>query len=80
VARVLRPGGSLHVVDFAGQAHGAHGFLARRVVKSGHVAGNLDDGIPQLLGAVGLDCAEVAARRHPVLGQLTYYRAARRLS
>jgi ubiquinone/menaquinone biosynthesis C-methylase UbiE len=75
VARVLRPGGSVHLVDFTGHPHGAHGFLARRVVKSGHVAD--DDGIPQLLGGAGLDCAEVATRRHLVMGQFTYYRAAR---
>jgi ubiquinone/menaquinone biosynthesis C-methylase UbiE len=80
VARVLRPGGSLHLVDFTGQTHGAgahglHGFLARRVVKAGHVAENVDDGIPRLLSAAGLHCAEVAVKRHPIMGQVTYYRA-----
>lgn len=73
VARVLRPGGSLHLADFTGQAHGAHGFLARRMAKSGHLIG----GIPEVLGAAGLDCEEVAERRHPVMGEVTYYRASR---
>jgi ubiquinone/menaquinone biosynthesis C-methylase UbiE len=77
VARVLRPGGSLHLVDFTGQTHGVHGFLARRMVKSGHLADNLGDGIPGVLSVAGLDCAEVAAQRHPVMGRVTYYRAAR---
>src|SRR6266702_2786609 len=77
VSRVLRPGGSLHLVDFAGQTHGVHGFLARRVVRSGHLADSLDDGIPRLLAVAGLDCVELAAPRHPVLGRLTYYRATR---
>lgn len=76
VARVLRPGGGLHLVDFAGHAHGLHGFLAR-VVRSGHLADNLDDGIPRLLTAAGLDCTEVASQRHPVLGRVAYYRATR---
>lgn len=77
VSRVLRPGGSLHLADFAGQMHGIHGFLARRVVKSGHLADNEDDGIPRLLNAAGLECAEVAAHRHPIMGRITYYRALR---
>ncbi|MBB5896511.1 class I SAM-dependent methyltransferase [Kutzneria kofuensis] len=77
VVRVLRPGGSLHLVDFAGHKHGIHGLLARRMVKSGHLADNQGDGIPRMLNAAGLDCAEVASRRHPVMGQITYYRALR---
>ncbi|MFD2416653.1 class I SAM-dependent methyltransferase [Amycolatopsis pigmentata] len=75
IARVLRPGGSLHLVDFAGEQHGLHGFLAHRVVKSGHLAGTGPDGIPALLNAAGLECAEVASSRHPVMGRITYYRA-----
>jgi ubiquinone/menaquinone biosynthesis C-methylase UbiE len=77
IARVLRPGGRLHLVDFTGQGHGIHGALSRRVVKSGHVADNVGDGIPKLLGTAGLVCTEVTTYRHPVLGQVTYYRAVR---
>lgn len=77
VFRVLRPGGSLHLVDFTGQAHGMHGFLSRRVAKAGHLAGNDEDGIPRLLSAAGLDCVEVAARDHRIMGRITYYRATR---
>lgn len=73
--RVLRPGGSLHLADFAGGTHGVHGFLAQRVVKSGHMLDNVDNGIPRLLGEAGLDCTEVAARSHPILGRVAYYRA-----
>ena len=75
VARVLRPGGSLHVVDFAGHPHGTHGFLARRVAKSGHLADDVDNGIPRLLEAAGLDCVETATQQHRMLGRVTYYRA-----
>ncbi|MEV6603025.1 class I SAM-dependent methyltransferase [Kutzneria sp. NPDC051319] len=73
VARVLRPGGRLHLVDFVGHAHGIHGFLAQRMVKAAH----LDDDLAQLLGAAGLDCERTATRRHPVLGDIAYYRAVR---
>jgi hypothetical protein len=58
VFRVLRPGGSLHLADFTGQMHGIHGLLAQRGVRSGHLVGNLDEGIPRLLAAAGLDCAD----------------------
>jgi ubiquinone/menaquinone biosynthesis C-methylase UbiE len=75
VARVLRPGGSLHLVDFGGQQHGLHGFLARRMVKSGHVADH--DGIPQLLSAAGLECTELTSHRLRIMGTITYYRATR---
>lgn len=77
VFRVLRPGGSLHLADFTGQRHGIHGLLTQRVVRSDHPAGHLDEGIPRLLAAAGLDCAEVATHGHPVMGQVSYYRAIR---
>jgi ubiquinone/menaquinone biosynthesis C-methylase UbiE len=75
VRRVLRPGGSLHVADFGAEAHGLHGFLARRMSKSGHLGGNLDGGIPRLLNAAGFDCTEVATRSHPAMGRIAYYHA-----
>lgn len=74
VLRVLRPGGSLHLVDFTGQAHGVHGFLSRRVLKSGHVA---DNSIPNLLTAAGLHCGETASHRLRIMGHITYYQATR---
>jgi ubiquinone/menaquinone biosynthesis C-methylase UbiE len=77
VFRVLRPGGSLHLVDFAGHMHGLPGFMARHGAKSSHLADNFGDGIPRLLTAAGLDYAEVATRRHPIMGPVTYYRATR---
>jgi ubiquinone/menaquinone biosynthesis C-methylase UbiE len=77
VARVLRPGGSLHVVDFDGDLHGMHGLLARRVAKSGHAGDNRGDGLPKLFAAAGLDCVTVGARRHPIMGEAVFYRAVR---
>lgn len=77
VTRVLRPGGSLHVVDFEGDLHGMHARLAKRVMKSGHPAHNKGDGLPQLFSAAGLDCVQVGTRRHRVMGEVVYYRATR---
>ncbi|MFC5910017.1 class I SAM-dependent methyltransferase [Streptacidiphilus monticola] len=75
--RVLRPGGSLHVVDFAGPRHGIHGRLAQRMVRAGHTADNADGGLGRLLSAAGFDRAVISSRRHPVLGEITFYRGTR---
>ncbi len=89
IQRVLRPGGSLHLVDFTGEARGSHGsqgshgmhnlhnLLSRRMLKSGHVAENGGGAITQLLTAAGLECTQMASQRHPIMGQITYYQAAR---
>lgn len=73
--RVLRPGGSLHLVDVTGRPGGTHGFLTR-MLRSGHMVG-AEDGIPRLLTAAGFACAEVAAHPHRVMGRIGYYRAVR---
>lgn len=76
--RVLRPGGSLHIVDIGGRMTPTDGFMARRMLRGDHVAGNLDDAIPRLLTEAGFDCSETASRRHRFVGRLTFYRATRR--
>lgn len=77
IFRVLRPGGSLHLVDIGGDMSPSDGFVARRFLRSGHAAGNLGDAIPSLLRGVGFDCMTVASQRHRGVGRLTYYRATR---
>lgn len=88
IQRVLRPGGSLHLVDFTGESHGSHGspgshvhnlhnLLSRRMLKSGHVAENGSESITQLLTAAGLECTQTATQRHPVMGQISYFQATR---
>lgn len=68
-ARVLRPGGSLHIVDFTGESRGLHGFLAGQLRHAG------TDQIPPFAREAGLDCTKVASSSHPVLGGVAYYRA-----
>ena len=75
VARVLRPGGSVHIADFTGEARGAHGFLSRRMRKAGHVT----DDIPGFLRAAGLQAIETSTRHHRVIGGVAYYRATARV-
>ena len=75
VARVLRPGGTVHIADFTGEIRGAHGFLSRRMRKAGHVA----DDIPGLLRAAGLESVGTSTRHHRVIGGVAYHRATARV-
>jgi ubiquinone/menaquinone biosynthesis C-methylase UbiE len=77
IFRVLRPGGRLHLVDIGGDMTSRDGVIARLIRRSHHAAGNLGDAIPRLFRGAGFDCAEVATRRHRVVGRLTYYQATR---
>jgi ubiquinone/menaquinone biosynthesis C-methylase UbiE len=77
IHRVLRPGGTLNIVDIGGHATAHHGLAARWTRDNPHAAGNLGDAIPRLLGSAGFDCEEVGTRRHRLIGQLTFYRATR---
>lgn len=77
VFRVLRPGGSLHVVDIGGDVSTPDGLTARLIRHNHHAAGNLGDAIPRLLREAGFDCTQVAMHRQRVVGRLTYYRATR---
>lgn len=75
--RVLRPGGSLHIVDVGGAVTPDDGLVARLMLHNEHAADNLGDSIPQLLRSVGFDSAVVASQRHRRLGRVTFYRATR---
>lgn len=77
IFRVLRPGGRLHLIDVGGDMTGDDGLAAHFIRRNRHAAANLGDSIPRLLRGAGFDCAEVASRRHRLIGRLTYYRATR---
>ena len=77
IHRVLRPGGTLHIVDVGGPMTAHDGFAARRMLRSPHISGSLGDAIPRLLRSVGFDCTVVASRPHCLVGGLTFYRAVR---
>jgi len=76
VRRVLRPGGSLHLLDFGGAKVSSDGFMARLSHRNELLRDNFGDRIPTLMREAGLtDPMEVDHRVRRVLGRVTYYRA-----
>lgn len=73
--RVLRPGGSLHLLDFGGEQVGSDGFLARLHHRSERLRDNFGDRIPTLMREAGFADPTEVASRGTIAGQLTYYRA-----
>ena len=77
IHRVLRPGGTLHILDIGGPMTAHDGFAARRMLRSPQIAGSLGDAIPRLLRSAGFDSSVVASRPHRLIGRLTFYRGVR---
>ena len=76
VRRVLKPGGSLHLLDFGGDKVPSDGFMVRLSHRNGLLRDNFGDRIPALMREAGLaDPKEVDHRVGRVLGRVTYYRA-----
>jgi ubiquinone/menaquinone biosynthesis C-methylase UbiE len=77
VARVLRPGGSLHLLDFGG-THGAHdGLVTRLSRRNPRLHDNLGDRVPALMRDAGLTGAAEAGHRVSHMGRQTYWSATR---
>jgi len=79
VRRVLRPGGSLHLIDFGGGGGGghAHGPLARLSRRSHRLQDNFGDRIPTLMTEAGLADAAETGHATTRAGRLATYRATR---
>ena len=74
--RVLRPGGSLHLMDFGGDSHHPHGF-ARFGRRSHTLKDNWDTRIPTLMMEAGFSDATESGHLNKRIGRLNYYRATR---
>jgi ubiquinone/menaquinone biosynthesis C-methylase UbiE len=77
VARVLRPGGTLHLLDFGGRRDPSDGLLTRIAHHNRHLQDNLGDRIPTLMGEAGLADPVETGHRVTVVGRYTFYRATR---
>jgi ubiquinone/menaquinone biosynthesis C-methylase UbiE len=73
--RVLKPGGSLHLLDFGGAKVRSDGFIARLHHRSERLRDNFADRIPTLMREAGFADPTEVAHRITIAGRLTYYRA-----
>jgi ubiquinone/menaquinone biosynthesis C-methylase UbiE len=75
VRRVLKPGGSLHLLDFGGPESGQNGFLARLFHSSHSLKDNSESRIIALVSQAGLANPKVVRRRTMLFGKIAYYQA-----
>jgi ubiquinone/menaquinone biosynthesis C-methylase UbiE len=75
IRRVLKPGGSLHLVDFGGAHDGRGGILAHLRPRTQHVRDNSPEMILGVMREAGLDDARQVGHRRTIFGRLLYYRA-----
>ena len=73
--RILRPGGSLHLLDFGGAKMRSDGFMARLHHRSERLRNNFGDGIPTLMRGAGFADPTEVASPGTIAGRLTYYGA-----
>jgi ubiquinone/menaquinone biosynthesis C-methylase UbiE len=73
--RVLKPGGSFHVLDFGGVAQRREGFLARALHSAEHMRDNFEGRIPALMGEAGFAESNEVAHRATLFGRIAYYSA-----
>lgn len=71
--RVLRPGGSLHVLDFGGAEPRRDSFLARALHSAEHMRDNYEGRIPALMGRAGFAAAVEVAHRATLFGRIAFY-------
>jgi len=77
VRRVLRPGGSLHVLDFGETDSGLHSLLAHLFHRGEEIRDNLEGRIPALMRETGLEDVDEVSRHAAMFGSVSYYRARR---
>lgn len=74
VRRVLKPSGSLHVLDFGPPRSALTRAIGPLLHNAGHVKDNVDGRIPAFMKDAGFSSAEEVAHRNTLIGSMAYYR------
>ncbi len=74
--RVLKAGGSLHVLDFGGAELRRESLLARALHSGEHMRDNLEGRIPALMTEAGFVGSAEVAHRSTLFGRIAHYTAA----
>ncbi|MGH9457278.1 MAG: class I SAM-dependent methyltransferase [Thermoanaerobaculia bacterium] len=75
--RVLKPGGSLHLLDFGGPESAARGIRGWMLRASRHTRNNFGSVVPDLMREAGFAEVELMSHRMLLAGPVAYYRAVR---
>jgi len=75
VKRVLKPAGSLHVLDFGPPRSALTRAIGPLLHNAGHVKDNVEGRIPLFMTEAGFAAAEEVAYRNTLVGSMAYYRA-----
>ena len=76
--RALRPGGSLHLVDFGwSQERSSDGLFARLLSSAEHLRENSDARIAELIRGAGFAAVERVAERRVLFGRVAFHRGRR---
>jgi SAM-dependent methyltransferase len=75
IRRVLKPGGSLHMLDFEGGEHGGGNFLSRMLHSSPRMRDNAEGRVIGLMRQAGFQQATKIGTRRMLLGKVAFYRA-----
>ncbi len=77
VARVLKPGGALHVLDFVSSHDRPRGVFARMLHADDHLTDSGNERTVALLERAGFATAAETGRRRTLFGPVSFYRAVR---
>jgi ubiquinone/menaquinone biosynthesis C-methylase UbiE len=75
IRRVLKPGGSLHLLDFGGPESSSYGFLPRLLHFSHRLKDNFGGRILTFMSQAGLENPNEVNHRTTILGSVAYYQA-----